>query len=298
MNKISLKDIETAVEESGYLMEQELAPLIEVFGYYLTPNYNFMDQDEGVSREIDIHAIGGYKISRGRYDFIFPVILAECKKNETPFVFFTHDHPFKGIESLNDVLLSGVPLEIYDRKFEGLISICDFLKIFKFHHFAQTERISTQFCRIIRTGNKIEAKQEMVYDKIIVPLIKVVNNEINEHNESWVPDPEDDEINLQVYYPLVVLKGELYEWYVGNKNKKPKPVQHIVFLRHYESRAIKGEFKIDIITKDYLNTYLEIINSEITEIKKRMQRNIKRLRAEVKREALEKMKEKRHKKTK
>jgi len=283
MNKITLKEIKTTVEKSGYLMEQELLPRIERFGYFVTPNHNFMDQDTGISREIDIHAIGGQQISRGKFDFIFPVILTECKNNETPFIFFTHDYIFKGILSLNDALISGLPKEIEDKNKE-LISLCDFLKMYKFHHHAQIERISTQFCKITRNGQRLEANQEMVYDKIVVPLIKAVDSEIKNHFKPKEVISEEEEINLQIYYPLIILSGQLYEWYIRKGRNHLRPVKHVVFLRNYETRMIKGEFKIDVITKDYLNTYLKIIDREIFQIKQRIKRNVKRLRNEVRRE--------------
>jgi hypothetical protein len=53
----SIQQIKKAVEQSGYLLEQRVCPIIEKYGFLTTPNEPYQDQDTGKSREMDVHAV-------------------------------------------------------------------------------------------------------------------------------------------------------------------------------------------------------------------------------------------------
>src|SRR2546425_936430 len=75
----SFKEIKDAVARSGYLFEQRVVPLLEKYGYKATPNDVFEDPETGEAREIDVVAISGKRIGQRGYDFVFPILLIECK---------------------------------------------------------------------------------------------------------------------------------------------------------------------------------------------------------------------------
>lgn len=51
---LTTKDILTAVNDSGYLFEQEVASILGNNKFYIQTNVAFNDEDEGKSREIDV----------------------------------------------------------------------------------------------------------------------------------------------------------------------------------------------------------------------------------------------------
>ena len=50
-------DVITALKQSGYLMEQQVATQLEALDLHVWTNWAFEDIDEGKSRELDIRAI-------------------------------------------------------------------------------------------------------------------------------------------------------------------------------------------------------------------------------------------------
>ncbi len=50
-------EILAAIRESGYLMEQEVASVLEGLGFHVQTNRAFEDVDEGKSRELDVAAV-------------------------------------------------------------------------------------------------------------------------------------------------------------------------------------------------------------------------------------------------
>jgi len=91
--RIATKQMKEAIQQSGYLLEQRVEPIIrQAFGYVET-NPVFRDPDTGKSREIDIRALGGVGVYRKEGSFIFPMLLCECENNSQPIVFFTSESP-------------------------------------------------------------------------------------------------------------------------------------------------------------------------------------------------------------
>lgn len=282
------KEMMEAISQSGYMMEQELVPVIESFGYFVTPNANFKDQDTGQSRGIDIEAISSRTIARGKYDFIFPILLIECKNNSNPYVFFTRKNVLAGW-SLGDHYISGMPKEVETT--EGLESLTDYVKFNKFHHYSLADQVSSQFCTFEHKQkdkkDTWQAKHDPFYESVIIPIIKALKAAIDDHESSYEPDPSDTEINLQLYYPIIVFGGDLYEIPVEAKTETIRKVKHINFVRHYESESISGTFQIDVITRSYLKKFLELIDEEIDIITRRIKARKKILKANVIREVAE-----------
>ncbi|HZQ90365.1 MAG TPA: hypothetical protein VFA60_01075 [Terriglobales bacterium] len=52
------EDIVAAIKASGYLIEQEVATILEKLGFHVQTNRAYQDVEESKSREIDVWAIG------------------------------------------------------------------------------------------------------------------------------------------------------------------------------------------------------------------------------------------------
>ena len=84
----SESEILSAVEGSGYLMEQDVATELESLSFYVHTGWAFKDCDEGKSRELDVHAFRRVAGSTGKLT-VDVVLLCECKNNRNPFVFIS-----------------------------------------------------------------------------------------------------------------------------------------------------------------------------------------------------------------
>jgi len=69
--------------------------------------------------------------------------------------------------------------------------------------------------------------------------------------------------DYRIYYPLLVLKGPLLEYHLPPKGPAElRNAKHILVIRHYESKTVKGRYAIDVIHESYLEQYLDLVEKE------------------------------------
>lgn len=247
------------IEKSGKLFEQEIALLLQKSGFgYVTPNDAFMDIESGESRELDIFAISGRKIGHKEH-FLFPILLVAIKKMQT--VCFMREELMTRY-TVGDIHFSGVPKTIYIKEEE--VDLIDFLKIEKIHHFYRYKKVSSQFWTPFASNEK---KEDFFFRGLIFPLIKSVVSNINEHEKDWYFDPRGEPVNLQMYYPIIVVE-ELWECNLTKAGPRYKKVPQVGFVSHRASEKVSGTYLIDICDKEGFKNLLKIINSEIEQIVK------------------------------
>jgi len=276
---IAREQIKDAIKRSGYLLECRIAPILEHAGYYVETNPAFPDPDTGKSREIDISAISCVRTYKKGYDLIFPVLLCECENNSQPIVFFTKESPISFLHH-QEVKLSGVPVKFWCG--DGYSSFSEFTGMEKFHHYCKGS-IATQYCTFQLKKDKsswIALHNEEQHDTFN-SLIKALNYEIEEHYDGWIPADKvrEEDVNIQVYYPLVILQGPLYSATLRNNRLTLRKAQHIQFRKEFFLPSINEveTYQIDVISEKYLPDYLEIVESEMERVKRVFQRK----RAEV-----------------
>lgn len=264
---LSLQSIQQAIENiSGYPYELEIVRRVEAYKkyyYWVEPNYSFEDHDTGEARELDFHATGAESVSIERSEFSFIILLGSCKANKNPYVFFTRELPFSGITLNSDVPIAGGPLEIYGENDESE-AIEWYLQLHKFLHIAKTKIVSSQFCELVWKNTKWEVQSEPIFKNTFIPLIKAMSREIDEYNKAYVPNKEELSTDYQVYYPLLILRGPLFEYHVPPSGPaQPRETKHVLFIRHYYSRTVKCCYAIDVIHESYLEQYLDLIDGEL-----------------------------------
>ena len=275
---VNLTDIKQAIEDnSGYPFELQIAQRVERYhnyGYYVEPNYSFEDHDTGQARELDFHAVSAVPISTRKSQYCYTVILGSCKANKQPYVFFTRRSPLAGITFLlSDVPISGCPLEIVTENGEKE-SLDWYLQLNNFLHIAKHDKVSSQFTSLALKNSKYEIQNENISNGIITPLFKAMSREIERHNLDCVPTRDKTLPEYHIYYPLLVLKGPLFEYYVPNKGPAQlRKAKHILVIRRYESKAVKCSFAIDVIHESYLNSYLKLVGNEVDTFIKRIKRH-------------------------
>jgi hypothetical protein len=218
------------------------------------------------------------RISKEKYEFIFPIYLVECKNIQSPLVFFSREE-VKSRFVIGDLHLSGIPTEI--RTKDGFDEeLVEYLGLENVLHYYKSAKISTQFCVIVQdkskgfiATHKIDGPMGNLYQTMILPLIKAVYYEKEQHQNSFVYDPKGENINLQFYYPIVVINGSLYECSTG-KGKQPvyRKKKRIAFLRRYESAKVSGEYRIDIVTREGFKDLLTEIETEMGIAARRIRR--------------------------
>lgn len=276
---ISIKQIRDSIKRSGYLLEQRVEPIIDSRGYYIEANPVFKDSDTGKSREIDLRALTGLNIYKKEMGFIFPTILCECENNSQPVVFFTKESPLS-FTYCYDLKVSGIPVQFWDNS--GYISLSDFTRMDKFHHYCKGD-IATQYCSFQLKKDKSSwiAFHDEEHHDTLDSLIKAVDYEVDSHFKDWIlPEKINEEnVSIQIYYPLLILQGDLYSAHLENTHLVLNKKKHIQFRKQFFS-SYKNEvetYQIDVIVEQYLLDYLNIIEDEVEIIKRVLQRKKKKV---------------------
>lgn len=261
------KNWKDQIQKSGKLFEQEIAQYVQNHGFgYVVPNDAFLDVESGESRELDVFAISGRKIGH-KMNFIFPILLIAIKRMD--LVCFTRSEIMTRY-TIGDIHFSGMPKTIYCREEE--IELTDYLNLEKIHHFYKYKKMSSQFWAPFE-GNR-DKKGDYFYRDLIFPLIKSVVAQSIEHEKDWYFDPEGEPINLQIYFPIIVVEN-LWECSLTKNGPKYRKVSRTGFVSRHSSEKVSGTYLIDICDKNGLKELLNLINKETEQIIKIVRKKIK-----------------------
>lgn len=267
---ISAAEIENAIRRSGYLLEQRVRYQMEKAGYYVQTNPAYLDPDSGKSREYDISALGAVQTPTRNGEYIFASIICECKNNPQPIVFFQTESPVSFLFH-EEVQCSGIPIKLWKR--DRFIPLWDFFELDKFHHYVKGP-FATQYCSFQFKSGQSEwmAWHSEDHHEAFSTLINAVESEKNEHYEKWVlPTRRKGEgINIQIYYPLLVVQGDLRVARETRNGLLVRSVGHVQLRKSVWSAKRKDTYQIDVVTESYVPRYLRIVEREMKSLAKRM----------------------------
>ena len=250
--------------------------------YKVTPNQRYEDPASGKAFELDLFAISAWQIGKRGTNFIWPVLLIACKNLRCPLVFFTH-REMRSHWVLGQVQVSGLPFEIARRgKTE---SIPEFLKVEDFHHYYRTGHVASQFCAVYEVNEGAPRKGAPKYEaghtigrrielfKDFESLARIIELEKRQHATSWRLVREKEVINIQVYYPIFVTAGPVFECFVGKGRPRYRRVHQVGYLHRHISHSSHRECRIDVVDEIGLRRLLELIEKEGEEIERRVGRS-------------------------
>lgn len=251
-------EIMSAIRDSGYLMEQEVATQLEQRSLHVRTNVAFEDPDEGKSREIDVVAIKRVAHDDKSKLAAFVELLVECKNSANPFVFIArpknegdkHKRPeeflFPYRYEMKKDLGGGRGLSREPPAFSHL----GFDQVYSIH---QTAWKAVQFCRIDRKGSGWHANHGGLYDAIFYPMAKAIVARKKEVPRGSRPD---DWHYFWFFFPLVVTSGELFLIDATAENPTPEPVEHVTFQRELKSGKLSGLFTLTFVQQQSLEAFL------------------------------------------
>lgn len=82
-----------ALDQSGHLLEQQVATELADLGYSVQTNRALTHVDEGKSRELDVYAFKSLMVEEARRLRVAMYLLVECKNTAAPFAFLTRPVP-------------------------------------------------------------------------------------------------------------------------------------------------------------------------------------------------------------
>ncbi len=282
---ISPADAKDALLRSGYLLESRVEAVLRHAHYYVQANASYQDPLTGKSREYDLYVMTAEKVGPGESDYLFPVLLIECVNNPQPLALLTKE-PMAAFLHRDEVKLSGLPVKFPDPKnVESWLGMAELFEFEKFHHYC-TGRIATQYCTFQKKkdGQWMAWHDEEHFDAF-KKLCDALDYSQRSHFAAWHfkgPEP----LNVEMYYPLVVLQGELWDARATTKGVTLKRAPHLQFRRSVATATKEYDYQIDVIEERFLGQYIDMIEEETAKVAQLL-----RGRPEAVRQAIDKIAE-------
>lgn len=251
------EEILKALNDSGYLFEQEIGSIFERHSFHIQTNAAFKDEDEEKSREIDVAGYQRFYFNEEKKTSIGVRIICECKNSQTPFVFINRNKsavdsyycppnflfPQKNFMS---------PIESRPNSYTEKPAFLHF-NLDEIFPYSKSDTKAVQFCKMVRKGKEWEALHDGIYDSILIPIIKCLEYFKKKDSKMLVPEWK----NYYIYFPIVVLNSKIYVVDSHIDATKVNEVSYISFTRDIDSKKIEGKYLVDFVTKEGLENYLQ-----------------------------------------
>lgn len=283
MNKeagnISSEQVKKALLRSGYLLEARLETIIRRTSYLVETNISYSDPTTGKSRELDLFACHWYPIHEKTGEGVVAKLLIECVNNSQPLAFIIKK-PLVGppYEALY-VKRAGVPMSI---DVENDESLPEFLRMFDYHHYF-TGSIATQYCSFVKkkgTDAEWMAHHEESHFESFQKLSDAVEHFISQYYDQWLNSPHGS-VELRLYYPILVVQGDLLEVHPSKKSLRLRKVKNIRYRRSAIVNGKEAWYQIDVVSEKFFPELLQSIDKELLETASRIRNSYDAIRQAV-----------------
>ena len=264
------KSILDEINKTGFVSELKIGSILSKAGWNTFPCFSYMDKDEGKSREIDMIAS---KIEYDEFlDFnLYVDLVIEVKKSDSKhWVVFTV--PKSNISYGWSIIHGGTNyiknVQLFNNEYDKSIIFNDkhidssnpkysLPRVGKaFHEFSKSEKDKSQIY-----GSLISASKAAIYHRDLF-YKQDQNADYNENQNT----------TLSLYLPVVVFDGKLFEVFNNAKGEIELkgadyiPIEMQYSSPNYNSFGFYETFQPDLVTIDYLPTYLKNIESWISQM--------------------------------
>lgn len=274
MDKINKEQIINALKRSGYLLENRILDVLSKENFANFPNLTYPDSQTRKSREIDIFS-NSKRFTENidlNYHLHFELsakLIIESSNNPQPIAFFkrpddTKETIFgKFIYTKTETPIIGNIGKSLDFAFNEFTVDSD-----KFHY--NNIKANTQYCSFspkkANSGEWLASHPDGLHDtfnKLLDCTLHVKKNQ-----ENWLKgSPYRNQVYAIIYYPIIVVEGELIEVFEDGDDIKYEPKEHVLF--EYNRNDEKSHtILIDVISESFLTNLIALIKNDISELLK------------------------------
>jgi len=262
MSETEIGAIVKDMKQSGFPLEVVAGTRITSKGWITRHQVYYNDTVDNKSRYVDIVAHKVIDRTSGRYRRLNYTVVAECKKSEKPWVFYTPPNPFLSKES--DLATIAYLREVSKPELTDFAPSL-FNCVLHNHYVtaAPLDRVGVAGYVGFTGGRESQG-----YDQIFIATNQVLNavqylmeqTTLNLKLMSVGPNI------LVVYYPAIIFDGKMYE-YILDEKEDPKLIEteYVKYEVAFQAqeKGSSSAFLIDVITKDFLARYLDILEEEM-----------------------------------
>ena len=197
----------------------------------------------------------------GLFDGLFVELVIECKKTDTPCVFFVVETG----EKEREMPLGFIKISVKPKQRISFLQVNDILKEATHYFYEHAEAKAIQsYQAFTKKGN------ESIFEALN-QVTKALGYEWKE-SERLAQYPQTPYL-FQVFYPAIVVDGQMFEYRLESGAKEISPTEFVQY--YFSSRSLKNPFStelyvIDIFRKEFLSQYLELLEKEIDMLKSKL----------------------------
>ena len=124
------------------------------------------------------------------------------------------------------------------------------------------------------------AQHEEIHFDSFNKLCFALNHDIDDHYSYRKPEKREN-LNLQMYYPVLVLAGQIVDLYPTRKELKLRYTKHAHYIQSYIAAGNEQQYHIDVVTEDYLPVLMRQIRKEVEHTARLLRRHMKVVRLSV-----------------
>ena len=263
------EEMQTAIEESGYLLEGRIARIMADRGFFVQPNY-FTPDPVQADNALEIDVAGSYfeVLNEDNKDTASASVLVECKNNSQPFAFFAQRQQLIELNE-NRIHYGGFPSFSMDQETGIQVPLHELVKMKDWHHYCKGEEVVTQFCGFKwindKRPKKWKAEPMEHYSKSFSKLATVTALDSKAGYELSAQN-----IQVQISFPIAVFQGPIYRVRDEGGKAKLETAEH---LQLHHSTSMNGrviQVQIDVVTEASFSKLIETILDELRAFRERM----------------------------
>ena len=252
-NSISESEIIESLKRSGYLLESEISKVLNELGFFVETNQVIKDPLTTKSREIDILAeYYNYDPEKANNNIATKIkFVFEVKNNSFPVVLLTNfqNSPNTEIWSYYKVGQTGNYSDNYDFQTNFHDYLLDFEKT--------KDTVFTQYCSFQRKKQSDELMAS--HSEELYSGLSKITQYCEESASRWQNyDVEDDYFRNFLYLPVVILKDDLYQLTIAEKNTPQlHKVDESTIIFNYHHNGFPESAIVYFVTKKGLLPFLQ-----------------------------------------
>jgi hypothetical protein len=182
------------------------------------------------------------------------------------------------------IKFAGLPSKIFSSTRDHWLPLQDYLEMSKYHHYCRG-RLATQFCSFSRKSKAPNAWMASHLDEHFDSFRKLVaatEHHVNNHYGSWrFVKGYIEPVNLMLFYPAVVVQGELYDVRQKGRSLVISSKAHIQYSQADFVGTKQAEYQIDVVTERFFLRYLRLIDAEVAKTARLLRRRHQEVRASI-----------------
>lgn len=269
-------EVLAAVEQAGWLLEQQAARLLEQRGFNTRQSWAFQDPDEPTtSRELDVWSYRSFLTHKEAKVYVAASVLVECKQSETPYCAIGQELPElrrMGNPVEHELPVMCLPLE-YNA--DGYLEYGFTWDVIGFRSLSLSHGLTNfranQLTRMERKGDRWLASNTGIFTSLVYPLAKAVraSQKNDDQRREWgyggeERKPPTSYTGFTLRFPVVLISCPLYVIDAGQEQPAFHAAKWVRVQRHLESASLKGVFEFDVVTKDAFDEYLQTVVEGLT----------------------------------